>query len=149
MLKLLFAEFPSLCDSGLGCGHSRKFLQVWRCKKNMSHYILKVLMVIWAPLVLSQVANPYTDSPYWVGSYTSFQLSYVSASSHGVRHTHSPMVMGTSNFCKYLAFLRLQAVKDMHMLQWSLSVPIFICFPPSSDQAFSILSSVQTYQQQL
>lgn len=110
----------------------------------------KVLMVIWAPLEPSQVANPSTDSAYWVVSYiTSHQLSYISCFKSCVRHTYSLMVMATSNFCNYLAFLRLQAVKDMDMFQFvPFSSNLYLLFSISG-QASSYLSSVQTYWQQL
>lgn len=50
-----------------------------------------------------------------------------------------------ATFSKEQAFLRLETINDTHGLHFSLLVPICSCFPPSSGQALSCLSAVQTY----
>ena len=108
MPKLISPQFSSLCDSRLELGHNRTV-----CKFEAE----TSLMMLQASLELIRVAN--IDSPCRVGHYPRSQFSYFSCSKSW--HMCSPTVTDASNFWKKLAFLRLKAVKDTHMLQF---VPI-------------------------
>lgn len=73
-------------------------------------------MMLQTPIELIRVAN--IDSPCRVGHYPRSQFSYLSCSKSW--HMCSPTVTAASNFWNKLAFLRLKAVKDTHMLQFVL-----------------------------
>lgn len=116
----------------------------------MNHFILRVLMVLQAPLELSQVTNALTHPPgstaTWIPTTLLFQLLQVMGQVHAQLHSE-----GACNFCQKLVFGGLEAFKDTH---WFILPPQFqfVLFSSIFRSSFSLpirCSELQLFQAHL